>query len=164
MCSIKIHYRHTQSTQTPLDIQMNCDVCCEPLPTNEPGAVQLLTPCNHRVHARCNKEGEECQACVTEKQGKIVFNICFLLLIGFACGLMLAGLFILQTDKAATLSRNIRRDIAEIEAMADTPFYKSMFSVHAVASLQRIHGAVKHELTHCRSQRGGDTAPVMQKL
>lgn len=134
---------------------MLCDHCWDFLPKdNVPGAVHLMTPCNHRVHARCHKEGEGCQACVKEKRCNVVLNIGFLLLIGTACGFILAGLFIVHMDKAATISRNIRHDIAEIEAMADTSWLNSMLSVHAIASLERIHAAVKHELRHCQKHAG----------
>lgn len=128
---------------------MLCDICHENLPQKESGAVKLLMPCNHRVHILCNKEGEDCQACIQENLWDKSFKICFLFLFGIACGYMLAAFIIPNTNPVASLSHNIRRDLSQIEGLANNWYFQFMLNERLVASLKRIHVVVKNELTQC---------------
>jgi len=135
---------------------MLCDICWESMPEETvPGTVKLLTPCHHRVHARCNKEGEGCQACANGKKWEPMYMGCFLLLFGLGCGYCLSITLFQMKAETAVLGKQIRQDIAQIEEMAETStLFGSWLHVHAVASLQRIKATVKHELTQMHRQGG----------
>jgi SUMO ligase MMS21 Smc5/6 complex component len=78
---------------------------------------------------------------------------CFLLLLGLACGYWLSGIVTEMKQQTESLGKNIRKDLAQIEAMtATSTLFGSLLHVHAVASLRRIHTTVKHELMQCQQQ------------
>jgi hypothetical protein len=131
---------------------MLCEVCCEHLP-NEPAAVKLLAPCNHRMHTRCHKEGEPCKACANEQTFHKVLMWALMLFLGIAFGLLLAPCILDNQDPLIVLSRNIRNELAQLETIGETTsfFVSPLRRIHVMASLQRIHAVVKHEALHCRS-------------
>jgi hypothetical protein len=133
---------------------MLCDSCWEFLPKETvPGtAVRVMTPCHHRVHTRCQKEGEGCQVCAEGKKWERNYMVFYLVLLGLAFGYCILIGFSRMKQETAALGKDIHHDLAQIEAMAETStLWTSLQHVHASASLQRIRTTVKHEVMQLHS-------------